>query len=427
MDSGHTDSGKPDSGKIDSGQIDSARKETRGNPAHAGHAAAHRQAKGGRGRLALWLILFAIVIGSVVAVGIIPRLNSRAALRSETITLATPAVNVVTPKRGQAAQEVVLPATIQPWTDAPIYARTNGYLRSWRADIGAQVRAGQLLAEIDTPEVDQQLRQARADLATAQANYRLAGITDTRYRELLKTDSVSKQDADNANGDFEAKRAIVQSGEANVHRLEDLQSFQKIYAPFDGVITARNIDVGALIDAGSAGGPARELFHLAATRRLRVYVNVPQPYSQAMHTGLKAELRLPEYPGKNFTGALINTASAIDTSTRTLLAQFEVPNPSGELLSGAFAEMHLALAGDHPTFLLPVNTLLFRSEGLRVVIVDKDSKAQLVPITMGRDFGNEIEVVDGLKGDEKVITDPPDSVVSGEAVKIVTPQQQGQP
>ena len=378
-----------------------------------------RPATPGRRRFAFWLVVFVIIVAAVVAAGIIPRINSRAALRIETTQLATPAVSVVRPKLAQPAMEVVLPATIQPWTDAPIYARTNGYLRHWYADIGARVHSGQLLAEIDTPEVDQQLRQARADLATAKANFDLAGITTARYRDLLKTDSVSKQDADNAAGDFEAKRAIVQSAEANVKRLEELQSFQKIYAPFDGVITARNIDVGALIDAGSSGGPARELFHLAATHRLRVYVNVPQTYSQAARPGLVAELRLSEFPGRHFTGTLINTASSIDTATRTLLAQFEVANPSGELLSGAFAEMRLKLPADHPSYILPVNTLLFRSEGLRVVAVGPDSKAILVPITLGRDFGNEVEVIDGLNGDEQVITDPPDSVVSGELVRVV--------
>jgi len=378
-----------------------------------------RPARPGRRRFAFWLVVFVIIVAAVVAAGIIPRINSRAALRIETTQLATPAVSVVRPKLAQPAMEVVLPATIQPWTDAPIYARTNGYLRRWYADIGARVHSGQLLAEIDTPEVDQQLRQARADLATAKANFDLAGITAARYRDLLKTDSVSKQDADNAAGDFEAKRAIVQSAEANVKRLEELQSFQKIYAPFDGVITARNIDVGALIDAGSSGGPARELFHLAATHRLRVYVNVPQTYSQAARPGLVAELRLSEFPGRHFTGTLINTASSIDTATRTLLAQFEVANPSGELLSGAFAEMRLKLPADHPSYILPVNTLLFRSEGLRVVAVGPDSKAILVPITLGRDFGNEVEVIDGLNGDEQVITDPPDSVVSGELVRVV--------
>jgi RND family efflux transporter MFP subunit len=391
------------------------------------HEAEGRPAAGspahGRRRLALWLVAFFLIVGAVVAAGIIPRIHSRAALRIETIQLSTPAVTVVHPKRGKAAQEIVLPATIQPWTDAPIYARTSGYLRRWYADIGAQVRSGQLLAEIDTPEVDQQLRQARADLATAQANYKLAGITAARYQDLLKTDSVSKQDADNAAGDYEAKHAIVQSAEANVRRLEELQSFQKIYAPFDGLVTARNVDVGALIDAGSAGGPARELFHLAATRRLRVYVNVPQQYSQAARPGLTAELRLPEFPGRHFTGTLINTASAIDTATRTLLAQFEVPNPSGELLSGAFAEMHINLTSDNPTFILPVNTLLFRSEGLRVVAVGPDSKVVLIPITLGRDFGNEVEVISGLNGDEQLITDPPDSVVAGETVRIVPPSQ----
>ncbi len=379
----------------------------------------------GGGRFALWLVVFAIVVAALVAAGIIPRLNSRAALRSETDQLATPSVVVVRPKLSQSAQEVVLPATILPWTDAPIYARTNGYLRRWYADIGAQVHAGQLLAEIDTPELDQQLSQARADLATAKANFELAGITATRYRDLLKTESVSKQDADNAEGDYAAKRAIVQSAEANVKRLEELQSFEKIYAPFDGVITARNIDIGALIDAGSSGGPApaRELFHLAATRRLRVYVNVPQPYSQAARPGLTAELRLPEFPGRHFTGTLINTASAIDLATRTLLAQFEVPNPSGELLSGAYAEVHLKLTADQPAYILPVNTLLFRSEGLRVVAVGPDSKVVLMPITLGRDFGNEVEVITGLKGDEQVIKDPPDSVVPGELVRVIPEAQ----
>jgi len=377
-------------------------------------------AKGGR-RFALWLILFVIVIAAVVAAGIIPRLNSRAALRTETAQLATPSVVVVRPRLSQSAQEIILPATILPWTDAPIYARTNGYLRRWYADIGARVRAGQLLAEIDTPEMDQQLSQARADLATAKANFELAGITAARYRDLLKTESVSKQDADNAEGDYAAKRAIVQSAEANVKRLEELQSFEKIYAPFEGVITARNIDVGALIDAGSSGGPApaRELFHLAATRRLRVYVNVPQPYSQAARPGLTAELRLPEFPGRHFTGTLINTASSIDLATRTLLTQFEVPNPSGELLSGAYAEMHLQLSSDRPSYFLPANTLLFRSEGLRVVTVGPGSKAILVPITLGRDFGNEVEVIAGLNGDEQIIKDPPDSIVAGEEVRIV--------
>jgi len=370
----------------------------------------------------LWLVGFFLVVAIVVAAGILPRKKAKAALLSETREMATPVVAVVRPQRAQASEELALPATLLPWTDAPIYARTNGYLKRWYFDIGARVRTGQLLAEIDTPEVDQQLGQARADLVTAEANEKLASITATRYHDLLKTESVSKQDVDNAEGDYAAKRAIVQSAQANVRRLQELQSFEKIYAPFDGVVTARNIDVGALIDAGSSGGmaPARELFHMAAVWKMRVYVNVPQPDSQSAQVGMTADLVLPEYHGRRFSCRLINTANAIDPGTRTLLAQFEANNPTGELLPGAYAELHMKLSGNTPVFLLPVNTLLFRSEGLRVVAVGPGGNAVLIPITMGRDFGTQVEVIAGLKGDEVIITDPPDSVVDGEAVRIAT-------
>ena len=387
------------------------------------HGQGQAATPGGRSRAALWVGGILLLAAIVVAAGILPRLKARAALRTETREMATPVVSVVHPERGKAVQELILPATLQPWTDAPIYARTNGYLKRWYFDIGARVRSGQLLADIDTPEVDQQLGQARADLVTAQANEKLASITAARYQDLLKTESVSKQDVDNAEGDYAAKRAIVQSAQANVRRLEELQSFEKIYAPFDGVVTARNVDVGSLIDAGSSGGmsPARELFHMAAIWKLRVYVNVPQPSSQAAQPGMTADLALPEYPGRRFTCRLINTANAIDPSTRTLLAQFEAANPTGELLPGAYAELHMKLSSEHPTFLLPVNTLLFRSEGLRVVAVDSGNKARLIPITLGRDFGNQVEVVTGLEGTELVIQDPPDSVVDGEAVRLAAP------
>jgi len=370
--------------------------------------------------VALWLGAFFLVVAIVVVAGFLPRRKARAALLSETKELATPVVAVVRPLRAQPIEELVLPATLLPWTDAPIYARTNGYLKRWYFDIGARVRTGQLLAEIDTPEVDQQLGQARADLVTAEANEKLASITAVRFRGLLQSESVSKQDVDNAEGDDAAKRAIVQSAQANVRRLLELQSFEKIYAPFDGVITARNIDVGALIDAGSSGGntPARELFHMAAVWKMRVYVNVPQPNSQSAQVGMAAGLALPEYPGRRFSCKLINTANAIDPGTRTLLAQFEAGNPTGELLPGSYAELHMKLSASSPAFLLPANTLLFRSEGLRVVGVGPGSKAVLIPITLGRDFGNQVEVIAGLKGDEEIITDPPDSVVDGEAVTI---------
>jgi RND family efflux transporter MFP subunit len=366
-----------------------------------------------------WLVAgvaFLVVAGVVVA-GIMPRVKARDALVKDTAQLAVPAVVVVQPKRSAPGQELVLPANVQAFKDAPIYARTNGYLKRWYVDIGTRVKDGQLLAEIDTPEVDQQLHQALADLATAEANLRLSEITATRYQGLLKTDSVSQQDADNAAGDYAAKKAIVQSGQANVRRLEDTQSFQKIYAPFDGVITARNTDIGQLIDSGSSAGPKSELFHIAAPGKLRVYVNVPQIYSRSAKVGLKADLVLAEFPDRHFEGTLVRTADAIDTATRTLLVEIEVNNPTGELLSGAYAEIHLKLPGNVATFTIPVNALLFRSEGLRVAVV-KEGKAVLTPLILGRDFGSEAEVVSGLNGDEKLIVNPPDSLVSGQAVRL---------
>src|SRR5215470_13932140 len=266
-----------------------------------------------------WLIavLAFVVVVVVVVTGIVPRVRARNTLRSETNQLAVPAVIVAQPKKSAPGQEVILPANIQAYRDAPIYARTNGYLRRWYADIGARVKTGQLLAEIDTPEVDQQLHQARADLATAEANMRLSEITANRYQGLLKSDSVSQQEADNAVGDYDAKKAIVQSAQANTRRLEDLQSFQRIYAPFDGIITARNTDIGQLIDSGSSGGPKSELFHIAAPGKLRVYVNVPQVYSQLTRPGLKADLILAEFPNRPFEGRLVRTADAIDSASRT--------------------------------------------------------------------------------------------------------------
>jgi RND family efflux transporter MFP subunit len=284
-------------------------------------------------------------------------------------------------------------------------------------DIGARVKTGQLLADIDTPEVEQQLHQARADLATSEANMHLSEITANRYQGLLKSDSVSQQDADNASSDYAAKKAIVQSSEANVRRLQDLQSFQRIYAPFDGVITQRNTDIGQLIDSGSSGGSKSELFHMAAPDPLRVYVNVPQVYSQLTKPGLKADLTLSEFPGRHFEGTLVRTADSIDQTTRTLLVEIQVHNPTGELLTGAYAELHLKLPGNVATFTIPVNALLFRAEGLRVAAV-KDNKANLIPLTLGRDFGSEVEVLTGLNGDEQLVVNPPDSIVSGQEVRI---------
>jgi RND family efflux transporter MFP subunit len=384
--------------------------ETRNGPQLPGRPAGVRRP---------WLVALLVFLGvaAVVISGVVPRVRARATLRAETNHLAVPAVIVVQPKHSSPGQEVVLPANVQAFRDAPIYARTNGYLKRWYVDIGAHVRTGQLLAEIDSPEVDQQLRQARADLNTAEANMKLSEITATRYQGLLKTDSVSQQDADNAAGDYAAKKAIVQSAQANLKRLEQLVSFEKIYAPFDGVITARNTDIGQLIDSGSSGGPRSELFHIAQPGKLRVYVNVPEIYSRLTKPGLKADLTLAEYPGRRFEGTLVRTADAIDQASRTLLVEIEVNNPTGELLSGAYAEVHLKLPGNISTFTIPVNTLLFRSEGLRVAVV-KDDKAELTPVTLGRDYGSEVEVLTGLNGDENLVVNPPDSIVSGQQVRL---------
>jgi RND family efflux transporter MFP subunit len=377
----------------------------------------------------LFLIVAIVIVIVVVIAGVVPRLRAKAALRKETDKSAVPTVEVIEPKQGAPHQEIVLPGNIQAFIDAPIYARTNGYLRKWYVDIGARVKAGQLLAEIDTPEVDQQLQQARADLNTAEANSNLSQITSKRYEDLKNTDSVSKQDVDNANGDYAAKKAMENSSVANVKRLEDTKAFQNIYAPFDGVITARNTDVGQLIDQGSSS-TQKELFHIAAIKTLRVYINVPQQYSIAAKPGLTADLTLGEYPGRRFQGTLVRTANSIDLASRTLLVEVDVNNSSGELLPGAYTEVHLKLPSDVPTFILPVSALIFRSQGLQVASVDSNNKTKLVAITLGRDFGSQVEVLSGLNADDKIIVNPADSVIDGEQVNPTEPknsQQQPQP
>ena len=370
-------------------------------------------------RGALWAILALLIVAAVVVAGIVPRRNARAALKSETRDLAIPSVAVIHPKLGSPQTEIVLPGNIQAFTDSPIYARTDGYLKKWYVDIGGRVTAGQLLAEIETPEVDQQLDQARADLNTAQANYRLSEITANRYQDLLKTDSVSKQEVDNTNGDFEAKKATVASAQANVRRLEQLQSFEKIYAPFDGVITARNTDIGHLINSG-AGGPASELFHIASIRTMRVYINVPQQYSQAAKPGINAYLTLQEFPGRHFKGELVRTADSIDQASRTLLVEVDADNASGEILPGAYTEVHLSVPSAAPALIVPVSALIFRGDTLQIGTVQNGNRATLATVTLGHDLGSEVEIVSGLQPDDFVITNPPDSLISGETVRVVT-------
>ncbi len=359
-----------------------------------------------------------VLVAAVYIGGVLPRVKARAALKTETAELAIPTVAVVQPQPAAPAQELVLPANVQPYIVAPIYARTNGYLKAWYVDIGAHVKQGQLLAVIETPEIDHQLQQARANLATAQANLNLSRITAERFQGLLKSNSVAQQDTDNAVGTYNADQAIVQSNSANVKQLEALQSFQRIYAPFDGIITVRNTDVGALINSGSGGGPTTQLFQIAQPQKLRVYANVPEAYSKAVREGITAQLTLAEFPGRQFEGKLVRTAEAIDPATRTLLVEISVNNPTGTLFSGSYAEVHIKLPGGASTFTIPVSALLFRSEGLRVAIVQNGDQAQLVPVTAGHDFGDRIEIVSGLKGSESIVLNPPDSISSGQPVRI---------
>ena len=370
-------------------------------------------------RRAMALALAALVFGSIWVLEVIPRKQARAELNKETIDLGIPAVSVLKPKTGSQAQEIVLPGNLQAYKDTPIYARTNGYLKHWYTDIGTHVKAGQLLAEIETPEVDDQLKQARADRTTAEANYELAKVTATRWQELLKTDAVAKQATDQTVSDFHAREAMLQSARFNEARLEKLAAFEKVYAPFDGVITARNTAVGALINAGSTGGPVTELFHMADTRRLRVYVFVPQVYAREALPGIPADLTLAERPGKRFTGSLVRSTETIDPTSRTLQVEIDVDNPTGELFPGAYAQVHLSFQAPQPTLIVPVNTLLFRPEGVEVAVVGADQHVKLEKIVLGRDFGTEVEVVAGLQADQTVVLNPSDSITDGQLVRVV--------
>lgn len=364
-------------------------------------------------------LLVASIFAAVFIFGIRSRLKAEGTLRTVTQQMAVPSVSVVLPRPAAPAQEVILPGNIQPFVSSPIYARTDGYLKKWYFDIGAHVKAGDLLAEIETPEVDQQLAQAKANLATAQANLQLAEITMTRYRSLLDKHAVSQQDVDNAVGSYNANKAMVEADQANVEHYAALVSFEKVYAPFDGVITARNTDIGDLINSGSNTAPRTDLFHISQADALRVYVNVPEEYSQGIKPGeTAADIVLAEFPGRSFPGKLLRTSDAINMSTRTLLVEVDVPNPKGPLLTGSYAEVHLKIAAQHSTYLLPVNTLIFRSDSLQVGVVN-DGKVTIKDVIPGHDFGSEIEIVAGLEADDQVVINPPDSLVTGQAVQVV--------
>jgi RND family efflux transporter MFP subunit len=365
----------------------------------------------------------AALLGGGIYYGIEHRAVAEARLAKATIEEAVPIVDVVHPENNATDQELVLPGQTMPFTDTPIYARTNGYLKRWYFDIGAHVRQGQLLAQIETPELDAQLRQARADLDTAQANTRLAGITAQRTANLLKSQSVSTQERDNAAGAYSADQAIVASRQADVSRLEELQSYENVYAPFDGEITARNTDVGDLINAG-AGAPTTELFHLAATKTLRIYVAVPEIDAPAMQTGLTPTVTLDEYPGQVFQGSLVRNSAAINPASRTLLVEVDVDNAQGKLLPGAYVFVHFMLPGRAQSVTVPANALLFRSEGLRVGVV-RNGRATLVAITIGRDYGDRVEVLSGLQPSDQIIVNPSDSLIDGTAVRVADSKPAG--
>ena len=380
-----------------------------------------------RGGLLLFVLIVLIALGAIAAYGMAHRRQESSALAKYTKANSAPTVTVELPTMQQSAREVVLPGSIQAFSDAPIYARTTGYVKAWYHDIGSHVAKGELLALIETPELDQQLAVAKADLATAQSNASLAKTTADRYKDLIAKNAVSQQDTDSAVMQLEARNAQVASAQANVHRLEELQSFERIAAPFDGVVTARNLDVGQLISAagstsatgsGSVAG-SKEIFNISDTRRLRVFINVPQIYSPDAKNGVKATLTLPQFPSRSFEGTLVRSSNAIDPATRTLLAEVDVDNRSGELLPGSYTEVHLHTANGAPALIVPVGALILLPDGLRVAIVDEKSVVHLVRVTPGRDTGTTVEILSGLVPGQGVIANPPDSLTEGEKVRVV--------
>jgi RND family efflux transporter MFP subunit len=401
--------------------------------------------------IAKWIIILAlaVLVATVVNRGISSRIKAASIVKQETQDLAIPAVSAVHPRLGDSKQELVLPGSLQAFTGAPIYARTSGYLKKWYADIGTRVKAGQVLADIDAPEQDQQVRQAKANLQQAQAaleqalanrqqgkaNEEYARVTADRWKQLAKEGVFSSQDNDQQQSNYQAQvangqaldkaiaaaRSNVAAQEANIGLLEQLEDYRTVRAPFDGVITARNTDIGALINAGN-GGTAQELFHIAASEQLRVFVNVPEVSSRLAVPGVAAELILAEYPGRRFKGKIVRTSDTMDPASRTLLTEIDVDNTSGELRPGSYAEVHMALPGGRG-LIIPVGSILFRSEGLRVGVVRPGeggrNTVQLVPVTMGKDFGNEVEITSGITADDLVIETPSDSLTSGAVVRLI--------
>ncbi len=388
-------------------------------------------------RRMLMLVSGLVTLAVLVAIGgIVPRVRARSSLREQTEKLAVPTVAITTAQPGTPTRELVLPGTIQEYLDAPIYARTNGYVHGWHHDIGSHVRKGELLAIIETPELDQQVTQAQAEVVSAEQNLKLAQITAQRYQGLIASDAVSKQSNDTASTSAITQSSAVDSARANLNQLLEMQSFERVTAPFDGVVTARNVDVGQLVDAGSNGGTGsqsstsgnamsgssvtpRELFHVSNTRTLRIFINVPEQDAPSTRAGAMTNITVAEYPGRIFHGKITRNSQAIDLQTRTLMAEVDIDNRSGELLPGGYAQVHLQLPLDHPTLIVPVSALLFRAEGLRIVTLDADDRAHLTPLILGRDWGTQVEVLAGLQSGERILMVPPDGIVEGEKVRVV--------
>jgi RND family efflux transporter MFP subunit len=368
-----------------------------------------------------------VMVTACAALAIVSGLHSRVRaetrLRENAQASAIPYVDVVSPKAIADADEIALPGSTSAFNDTPIYARTSGYVKQWYLDIGARAKKGQLLATIETPELDQQLQQARADLENAEANLQLAKITAARWQHLLETDSVSHQETDQAVSDLHSKQALVSSGKANVERLEQLQAFELVTAPFDGVVTARNTDIGALVQAGDNSGP-KELFHMAAIQTLRVYVAVPEIYAAFVKNGEQAKLTLDALPGETLTGTIVRNADAIDATSRTLNVEVDVPNPTGRLLPGAYAFVHLRVPPHPGSVTIPSNALLFRGEGLRAGVI-RNGHVELTPIAIGQDYGSTVEVISGLSARDTVIVNPSDSLANGAAVQLVAKNANG--
>ena len=379
----------------------------------------------GRGKMMRWFFVIFLIFAILGVYSVLQRRNEHQVLAQQTEQMTVPYVSVIHAAPINGTSEMVLPGTLKANVESPIYARTSGYLKAWYKDMGSRVKTGEVLAEIDSPEVDQQLAQARAELASSQANLSLSGITAARYQDLLKTESVSHQDVDNANGDLAAKRAMEQSAEANVKRLEDLESFKRVYAPFSGVITQRNVDPGTLINAGNGGAATKEMFDLAQIDPMRVFVAVPQAFGPSLRMGTKACLSLSEIAGRSFCGKVVRTANSIDPGTRTLLTEVDVPNPSGTLLPGAYAQVHFDVRLSGQRLSLPINALLFRPEGTMAAVVGADNHLTMKPLTIGRDFGNAVEVLDGISASDSVVINPPDALQQGEEVKITRENADG--